>query len=205
MIEDDLLRASGEGDRQAFGDLYMRMRTGLLAYAGVILGGDTAAAEDAVDEAFTDIWQRSGTIGHITNATAWIRRIVRNKSIDLLRKTSARETGSPSAFFEALEDTRPDPEADLASSDERRWLRGCLAVLNTDQREVVMLCYFEGLSLVQIAEATGVCESTVKTRLFYARRKLRERISASGLGSDIWRDHRNGCQSINGSGGLLQR
>lgn len=204
MIENDLLRAVGQGDRQAFGDLYMRTRMGMLAYAGVIMGGDIAAAEDAVDEAFIDIWRRSGTFGDIANATAWIRRIVRNKSIDLLRKTSVREIGASSAFFEALEDTRPDPEADLASSDERRWLRGCLAVLNTDQREVVMLCYFEGLSLVQIAEATGVCENTVKTRLFYARRKLRERISASGLGSDTWRDHRDGHQTFNGSGGLLE-
>ena len=182
MVEDKLLHAVGQGDRQAFGDLYMRMRTGMIAYATAILGGDISAAEDAVDEAFTDIWRRSGTIAPVSNAAAWIRRIVKNKAIDQLRKTGAREVTMADDFFHNVEDSRPDPESVLSLKDERRWLRGCLAILNPDQREMITLCYFEGLSLGQIAEFTGVPENTVKTRLFYARQKLRDWITASGQG-----------------------
>lgn len=182
MVEDKLLYAVGQGDRQAFGDLYMRMRTGMIAYATAILGGDISAAEDAVDEAFTDIWRRSGHVAPVTNAAAWIRRIVKNKAIDQLRKVGAREVSVAEDFFHNVEDSRPDPESVLSSKDERRWLRGCLAILNPDQREMITLCYFEGLSLGQIAEFTGVPENTVKTRLFYARRKLRDWITASGQG-----------------------
>ena len=183
MVEDKLLHAVGQGDRQAFGDLYMRMRTGMIAYATAILGGDISAAEDVVDEAFTDIWRRSGTIAPVSNAAAWIRRIVKNKAIDQLRKVGAREVSVAEDFFHNVEDSRPDPESVLSLKDERRWLRGCLAILNPDQREIITLCYFEGLSLVQIADMTGIPENTAKTRLFYARRKLRDWMIANGHGA----------------------
>lgn len=180
MVEDKLLHAVVQGDRQAFGDLYMRMRSGMVAYATAIMGGDISMAEDAVDEAFTDIWRQSGHVAPVAHAAAWIRRIVKNKAIDQLRKTGSREITMAGEFFHTVEDARPDPESRLALKDERSWLRGCLAILNADQREMIILCYFEGLSLVQIAQLTGVPENTVKTRLFYARRKLRDWIIASG-------------------------
>lgn len=182
MVEDKLLHAVGQGDRQAFGDLYMRMHTGMIAYATAILGGDISAAEDAVDEAFTDIWRRSGNAAPVSNAAAWIRRIVKNKAIDQLRKTGAREVTMADDFFQNVEDSRPDPESVLSVKSERSWLRSCLAILSPDQREIITLCYFEGLSLVQISDMIGIPENTAKTRLFYARRKLRDWMIANGHG-----------------------
>lgn len=172
MGEFALLQAIGRGDQKAFEELYSQYRKPLLAYSAGILGGDISLAEDAVDEAFTDIWRLSGRFNQIGNAAAWIRRIVRNKSVDVLRKTSGRETHQSDDFFSNIRDGAHDPEQTALLTSEAHWLRGALAILNTDQREVVTLCYFEGRSLKEIADIAGCPPNTVKTRLHYARRKL---------------------------------
>ena len=167
-----LLAKIGAGDRQAYTQLYDDARPQLIGYAAAILGGDASAGEDAVNEAFADIWRLVGRFNPVGNATAWIRRIVRNKAVDMLRKPCGREIATEDGAFERLRDNAPDPEANAMLSDESRWLRRSLRELNPDQREAIVLCYFEGLSLDQIASQTGVPVGTVKTRLFHARRKM---------------------------------
>ena len=179
-----LLQAVGAGDRAAFTRLYAQSRENMTAYAMTILAGDLGAAEDAVDEAFADIWKLAGRFNAIGNGAAWVRRIVRNKAVDQLRKASARETPHDGSFFDSLKDQRANPEDRLLIADGGRWLRNALAILNLDQREVIMLCYFEHLSLKDIAEQTGVPENTVKTRLHYARRKLRSWIEQENTQAD---------------------
>jgi len=174
MNYNDLLRDVGKGERAAFTTLYSHIRPTMLGYAAGILGGDVAAAEDAVDEAFADIWRLAGKFNAVGNATAWIRRIVRNKAVDIVRKQSNREIPAEDNVVLAFEDQAPNPEQAAVSSDEAQWLRGSLAALNPEQREVIVLCYFEGLSVQEIAVQTGALPNTVKTRLFYARQKMHD-------------------------------
>ncbi|MXP48347.1 sigma-70 family RNA polymerase sigma factor [Altererythrobacter luteolus] len=178
-----LLRAIGRGDRAAFTRLYREVRPAMMAHAAAILKGDFSTAEDVVDEAFTDIWRLAGKFKDINNAPAWIRRIVRNKAIDYLRKPASRETSQESAFFEHYEDQAPNPEEAAMIDDDSRWLRSALAILNLDQREAVVLCYFEAMPLQEIAQATDCSVNTVKTRLHYARRKLRGWMEAQNQSS----------------------
>ncbi len=178
MSDEALLRAVGQGDHDAFAKLYTSTRQAMLAHATGILGGDSFAAEDAVDEAFAEIWRLAGKFNAIGSASAWIRRIVRNKAVDMLRKPAKRETGQSDSYFAAIEDSSPTPEQEALIGDERRWLREALAVLNSDQREVIVLCYYQEMSVKEIADATGSAVNTVKTRLFYARRKLHDWIEA---------------------------
>lgn len=174
MTYNGLLRSVGKGERAAFTTLYSQIRPTMLAYAAGILGGDVAAAEDAVDEAFADIWRLAGKFNAVGNASAWIRRIVRNKAIDIVRKKSDREVSADDTVIMAFEDHAPNPEQAAVSSNEAQWLRGSLAALSPEQREVIVLCYFEGLSVQEIAEQTGALQGTVKTRLFYARQKMHD-------------------------------
>ncbi len=144
----------------------------MLAHAAAVLAGDMTDAEDAVEEAFIDIWQQAGKFVGTGSAIGWIRRIVRNKAINILRKNSGREIIRPGTFFNAIMDERRDPEEAILLSDESRWLKAVLTVLSPEQREAVNLCYFEGLSLQEISDVVDCPVNTVKTRLHYARSKL---------------------------------
>ena len=169
---DALLARVGAGDREAYARLYAEARPRMIGYAAAILGGDASAGEDAVNEAFADIWRLVGRFNPVGNATAWIRRIVRNKAIDMLRKPCNRELAVDETVFRTLEDHESNPEEAAQLSDEARWLRKSLVSLNPDQREAIVLCYFEALSVEQISEQTRVPVGTVKTRLYHARRRM---------------------------------
>ncbi len=162
-----------DGDHAAFSDLYKAMRTGLLAQARALLAGDIAAAEDAVDEAFMDIWQHAGNYGGRGSANGWVRRIVRNKAIDRLRREGKRESVLPPESFLQVTDNAPAQDSHLHEQDTSTRIRAAIERLSPAQREAVVLCYFNEMSVQDIAEATGVPEGTVKTRLHYARKMLK--------------------------------
>lgn len=175
---DALLRATAQGNRAAFDQLYRAQQRPMLAYAAGLLAGDRAAAEDAVDEAFVDVWRQAGAFAGSGSAVGWIRRIVRNKAVDWLRKSGRSRHGEWVPSEDTRRDERPSPEADAMAADAAGWLRRALAQLNLDQRETVLLCYFEERSLDEIAAIMGCPEGTVKSRLFHARQGLRQLLPA---------------------------
>lgn len=177
------LRAIATGDRATFDSLFRHYQPRFIAYATGLLAGDREAAEDVVHDTFVAIWQQAGSFNGLGSAEGWMRRIVRNKAVDWCRKhrelpmTPALET----KYSEQMEDT--DPFEATAKSVVAQSLREALAILSVEQREAVWLCYFEELSVSEIAGIADCPENTVKTRLFHARRLLRNsnmlKISAS--------------------------
>lgn len=168
-----LLRGIAQGERRAFETLYLEMQRPMLAYAIGLLAGDRSAAEDAVDEAFMDIWQSAGSFTGMGSGEGWVRRIVRNKAIDWLRRQRAARTEAWTHLHDYLPDDAVGPEGAALSADAAQWLRGALSALSVEQREVVILCYFEERPLTEIAAIAGCPLGTVKTRLFHARAILR--------------------------------
>lgn len=160
------------GSQKAFATLYTQQQPIMIRYATGLLAGDVAAAEDAVDEAFVAIWQQAGRFEGSGNANGWVRRIVRNKAIDWLRKQ--RDSDHPTM---ELDDQTPDADQspyDYAEqSCESNHLRKALEKLSFEHREAVWLCYFEDKSMNEIAEIASCPTNTVKTRLFHARQYLR--------------------------------
>lgn len=167
------LSAIARGDRAAFDQLYRDQRRSMQAFAIGLLAGDSEAAEDAVDEAFVDIWQQAGRYSGSGSAQGWIRRIVRNKAVDWLRKQGGGRLTEWSDEAETRADDGPDPEAQAMASNSSAWLRRALDRLSLDQREAVMLCYFEERPLAEIAAIQACPEGTVKTRLYHARLTMR--------------------------------
>ena len=182
MQADAFLRAVSQGDQSAFDRLFRHYQPRFVTYAVGLLAGDREAAEDVVHDTFVAIWQQAGNFSGSGSAEGWMRRIVRNKAVDWCRKqrelpmTPALET----KYSEQMEDT--DPFEATAKSGAAQILREALAILSVEQREAVWLCYFEELSVSEIAGIAGCPENTVKTRLFHARKLLRNsdilRISA---------------------------
>jgi RNA polymerase sigma-70 factor (ECF subfamily) len=168
--EDDL-RSIARGDRNAFTRLYRASRQDLVRYATGVLAGDRAGAEDAVDDAFVAIWTQAGQYDGSGSAHGWMRRIVRNKAIDWLRKQ--RETAMSGEPIMADHCNRVADEAtpfdSVMQKSAAAALRRALGALSFEQREAVWLCYFEDKSIKEIAEISRCPENTVKTRLFHAR------------------------------------
>jgi RNA polymerase sigma-70 factor, ECF subfamily len=172
------LRAIARGERGAFSDVYRHLQPPMLRYALGLVAGDRAAAEDVVNDAFVAIWQQAGTYSGLGSAMGWVRRIVRNKTIDWVRKQ--REVSLSSDENDSLINQVPDPTSspqDIAQSqDEAQHLRAALTYLSVEHREVIWLCYFEDRSLSEIADIARCPLNTVKTRLFHARKILRNYI-----------------------------
>ena len=76
---------------------------------------------------------------------------------------------------------RDDPEVSLAKKDKAAVLRQCLSKLSAEHREVVDLVYYHEKSVEEVAGIVGIPEATVKTRMFYARRKLSELLKEQGI------------------------
>jgi RNA polymerase sigma-70 factor, ECF subfamily len=81
----------------------------------------------------------------------------------------------------AIEDRSDDPEVTAQKKDTSQALRKCLGALSPEHREIVDLVYYHEKSVEEVAEIVGIPENTVKTRLFYARKKLAELLKAAGV------------------------
>jgi len=82
---------------------------------------------------------------------------------------------------EAIEDPSDDPEVVVAKKDRSVVIRKCLGGLSAEHREIIDLVYYHDKSVEEVAEIVGIPENTVKTRMFYARKKLAELLKAAGI------------------------
>lgn len=170
------LRDIAGGDKQAFNALYREWTQPMTNYATGLLAGDRSAAEDIVNEAFLAIWGQAGSFNGSGSAEGWMRRIVRNKAVDWIRKQrdlpmSDHVSEKLTADSTANSNT---PFDDAAKSGTEDRLRQALNHLSVDHRDVIWLCYYEERALNEIADIVQCPENTVKTRLFHARKILRD-------------------------------
>ncbi|HEY3793413.1 MAG TPA: sigma-70 family RNA polymerase sigma factor, partial [Bradyrhizobium sp.] len=101
------------------------------------------------------------------------------KALSALRRRKDVELDDEAAH--AIEDPSDDPEVSAQKKDTSQALRKCLTALSPDHREIVDLVYYHEKSVEEVAEIVGIPENTVKTRLFYARKKLAELLQAAGV------------------------
>jgi len=171
-VTDDLLVLSAQrGDAQAFEMLARRWHPRLLRHAYRLTGNPEGAA-DSVQEAWIGIVRGLRRLKDPARFAAWAHRIVGNKSRDWIRREQKRR-----GALETLEVERASgPSAvDPGGRDERvRDLRRAIAELDGDQQTILRLFYVEENGVSEIARITGLPAGTVKSRLFYARRRLRE-------------------------------
>ena len=162
-------------DANAMADLYDRY--GRLAYAVIYrVVRNTAAAEDLVQETFLRIWNRAQAFDAARGSLgAWVLTVARNRAIDHLRSVDGRMTAS-SIELEMREQPALfiDLERDLVNSDRARRLRVAFAKLNENQKLVIELAYYEGLSQTEMAARLKQPLGTVKTWVRTALRTLRE-------------------------------
>lgn len=140
---------------------------------------DSAMAEDVISEVFLDVWRQADRFEGRSAVSTWLLAIARHKAFASLRKRTEEELDDDMAA--TIEDARDNPEVALQKQDRNEILRRCLDALPAHNREMLDLVYYHEKSVAEVAEIYGIPENTVKTRMFYARKKLAELARRAGL------------------------
>ncbi len=176
--DEDLIKRIAAGDRQAMQALFARHHVRVYRFV-LRLVRDEAAAEDAVSEAFFDVWRQAGQFEGRSSVSTWLLAIARFKALSARRRRVGEQLDEETA--EAVEDQSDDPEVVLQKKDKGELLRKCLSGLSADHREIIDLVYYHEKSVEEVAQIVGIPENTVKTRMFYARKKLGELLKEAGI------------------------
>jgi RNA polymerase sigma-70 factor (ECF subfamily) len=140
---------------------------------------DEGMAEDLISEVFLDVWRQAGRFEGRSAVSTWMLAIARFKALSALRRRPDEELDEETAS--AIEDPTDDPGTTLEKKDKGAMIRKCLVGLSADHREIIDLVYYHEKSVEEVAQIVGIPENTVKTRMFYARKRLAELLKAAGI------------------------
>jgi RNA polymerase sigma-70 factor (ECF subfamily) len=175
-----LIQRIAGGNRLAMQVLYLRHHLRVYRHINRIVS-DHAATEDLLSDTFLDVWRKADSFrGHASVAT-WLLTIARNKAISALRRRSPEALDQERSA--ALADAEDGPELRLQKKQEFGALQNSLARLSPKHREIIGVVYYEEKSCEEAAAILGTPRNTVKTRVFYARRRLEELLTAAGITS----------------------
>jgi RNA polymerase sigma-70 factor, ECF subfamily len=174
-----IVHAMARGDSAALALLYDRYAGNMLALARRIVGRG-AEAEDVIHDVFLEAWRHAADYDAARGSVkAWLLLRTRSRSLDVQK--SARVSKQASGLDDAWLAELSAPGADSAAAPDQVRIRKVLVALPVEQREVLWLGYFEGLSSSEIAERIGVPIGTVKSRVAAALSALRGALSDSVL------------------------
>jgi RNA polymerase sigma-70 factor (ECF subfamily) len=169
------VRRVAGGDRVAFRQLVDVHQRPLSAFARRMLG-DSAAADDIVQETLLRLWTRADRFdASVARLTTWLHNIARNLCVDSLRRGSR----SQALATEVVEDDGgAGPEQDEVARRRAARVRDALASLPERQRSALLLCHYQGLSNRDAAQLLGVGVEALESLLARARRRLRRELEA---------------------------
>lgn len=156
-------------------------------YSSIVLGltlkilGERGAAEDVLQETFWRVWKSAHTFQPQRGSFAsWLFRIARNLAIDVYRRGNVRPQVLPDGDRLASVEQVTDPEIDVAqqaqSAIENRQVRNAMSSLPREQKQVLEMAFFQGMTRQEISERTGEALGTIHTRARLALQKLREEL-----------------------------
>jgi len=175
--EDALLVARvQEGDIDALGELYRRYESKVYRTA-VAITHDERMAEDILQEVFLRVNRYADSFDQTQPFEPWLYRITVNLSYSWTNKAKRWINSFQDAIERLRAPSKRDPERVTESREQRAILRQAIDGLPDSHRVVVVLYYLEGLSVNKVAYALGLPEGTVKSRLYYAREKLKKAIT----------------------------
>jgi RNA polymerase sigma-70 factor (ECF subfamily) len=170
MTDNEIIRRCQAGDREAFRTVVEKYQN-ILYGTAYLMTGNRTAAEDHVQEAFLSAWKGVGNFRSGYPLKPWLVRILVNKII-----SSQRANQNPMISLDTESFADPagdDPAEEIAQRDQ---LRRVMQLLSNEQRQVVLLRYFAGLSLAETAAALGRRQGTVKSQTFRALELLKDLI-----------------------------
>jgi len=171
-----LIRRIAGGDQLAMQTLFARHRVALYRWL-LRLVRDEALAEDLLSDVFLDVWRQAAKFEARSSVSTWLLAIARYKGLSARRRRIDAEFGEEVAVI--IADPADNPELVLQKKNQAELGRQSLARLSPEHGEIIDLVYYHGKSVREVAEIVGVAAATVKTRMFYARKKLAELLEAA--------------------------
>ena len=173
--DEQLLRDFVKGDRTAFSRLAERHERSLLGLSIGLLGGRRDMACDAVQETWVRVIRYGESFNGRSSFKTWLYRIAVNQCRSL---RDARPSVQSADDEQRTPDPRDGPPEAAQAADQQARLQGAIEQLTPPQREVILLCYHQGLTHEQAAEIIDIPLGTLKSRLHAALKGLRERLPA---------------------------
>ncbi|MGQ0673837.1 MAG: sigma-70 family RNA polymerase sigma factor [Hyphomicrobium sp.] len=174
-----LLEAVGKGDARAFERLFTLHSPRVFRFLTRKVA-NTATAEELLNEVFLAAWQSASRFEGRSEPLTWLLSIAHNKAVSTLRKR--REVlGLVDEAAAEIADEDDTPEVVTQKLDKGQIMRACIDRLSEEHRTILDLVYYQERSISEIAEILCIPENTVKTRMFYARKKLSEHLKARGI------------------------
>jgi RNA polymerase sigma-70 factor (ECF subfamily) len=174
----ELVERVAGGDRAAVRLLFMRHHARIYRFVARQTGSGMMA-DDIANEVFLELWRQAPAFQGRSEVSTWLLGIARFKALSALRKKKEVEIDEEAAA--AVPDTADTPEVAVMKDDKATALRGMVNALPEEHRTVIDLAYYHSKSVAEIAEILEIPVATVKTRMFYARKKLGEALQAAGF------------------------
>lgn len=184
QTDSDLLQLTAAGNTEAFETLYKKFEHRLYQYLRVMTNNDSLAEEVLID-VMVAVWQGAKNFQGTSQVSTWIFGIARHKGVDAVRSLIKSETRSQELHENTeLVDAKQNPLEQTEVASAGSLVRKAIGSLSPEHQEVIYLTFFEGLSYLEIAELTGCPVNTVKTRVFYAKQKLKGSLETFGFSDE---------------------
>lgn len=176
--DEALLERVAEGGKDAMQVLFARHNVRVFRFV-LRLVSDRALAEDIVSDVFLEVWRKAAQFEARSQVSTWILAIARFKALTALRSRRFEELDE--VTLNTVEDTAESPDSLVDRNKVGEILRKCLQKLSPAHREIIDLVYYHETSIEDAGDILGIPRSTVKTRMFYARKHLAELVRKEGL------------------------
>jgi RNA polymerase sigma-70 factor (ECF subfamily) len=182
-VERRWLQQTARGDREAFEQLYRTYHRRIFGYLFRMLS-NAEAAEEVASDVMLEMWKAAGTFRGDSQVSTWLFGIARFKGLSHLRRGRAERlaAGDPGDGNEAekVADAHDLQDEALMKDSMKATIKQALSKLSPDHREVMELTFFQDFSYPEIAKLLDIPVNTVKTRMFHARKQLRDLLHSAG-------------------------
>ena len=176
-VDSALIGRIAAGDQLALRSLYARHHLRIHRFLARTLR-DTGAVEDVLAEVFLDVWRQAGRFEGRSSVNTWLCAMARNKALAHLRKYPPPvQTGA----IDEPADAADTPEIAAQKTDKGAKLKHCVDSLGPEHRAVIDLIYYHEKSVEEVGMILDIPVATVKTRMFYARKKLSGLLAQAGI------------------------
>lgn len=179
MSDDDhrhwlrLIARRDDSSEAAMAQFYRSLSGATFAFVQQRLG-DAHDAQAVVVETMYEVWRVASQFSGGSLVKTWLLGIARHKVLDALRKRGHDRHEDIDDHAESLADDSASVLDQLVNQQQAAWVAQCMARLGDDHRESLHLLFYEGMSVAEIAAVTGVPDGTVKTRIFHAKKKIKD-------------------------------
>ena len=179
-----LVERIAAGDKLAMQTLFARHRTNIYRWLLRFVGNETVAEDLLSEDVFFDVWQQAGRFEGRAAVTTWLLSIARFKALSARRRRTDAELDK--TIETTVADSADDPETALQNKSRNELLRQAVMKLTPDHRETIDLVYYHEKSVDDCAIILGIPAATVKTRMFYARKKLAQLVQGGRKPDLFW-------------------